>query len=121
MIIVSDTSPINYLILIEQIHTLYELYRRVIVPASVHRELQAAETPDAIRSWLAERPDWLEVVSVSNPADSNLDYLGEGERDTILLAKELGADGLLIDAIRATTSRSQRSSSESQSLSRPWA
>jgi len=61
------------------------------------RKVQAAETPDAVRSWLSNRPDWLEVTSVSSPPELDLDYLGEGERDAILLAKELGADGLLID------------------------
>lgn len=97
MIIVSDTSPINYLILIGQIDRLYDLYRRVIVPSSVLRELQAPETPPAVHSWLTQLPDWLEIVSLSTSADPNLDYLGEGERDAILLADELGADGLLID------------------------
>lgn len=43
MIVVSDTSPINYLILIEQIDRLYDLYRRVVVPPSVYRELQAPD------------------------------------------------------------------------------
>ncbi|HXV59941.1 MAG TPA: hypothetical protein VEK15_04545 [Vicinamibacteria bacterium] len=36
-------------------------------------------------------------MSPTKSADPNLDYLGEGERDAILLAEELGADGLLID------------------------
>ncbi|MGH9323477.1 MAG: DUF3368 domain-containing protein [Vicinamibacteria bacterium] len=36
-------------------------------------------------------------MSPSRSADLNLDYLGEGERDAILLAEELGADALLID------------------------
>ncbi|GMR23889.1 MAG: hypothetical protein BMS9Abin37_2365 [Acidobacteriota bacterium] len=97
MIVVSDTSPINYLILIEQIDRVYDLYRRVVVPSSVHRELQAPETPSAVQLWLANQPAWLEVVSLSRTADSHLDYLGPGERDAILLAEELGADGLLID------------------------
>lgn len=69
----------------------------MIVPSSVYRELQAAETPPEVHSWLAQRPDWLEVASLSKTPQPNLDYLGEGERDAILLAEEMGADGLLID------------------------
>ena len=41
MIVVSDTSPINYLVLVEQIDRLRDLYRRVIIPSSVYEELQA--------------------------------------------------------------------------------
>jgi predicted nucleic acid-binding protein len=83
MIIVSDTSPINYLILIEQIDRLYDLYRRVVAPPSVYQELQARATPSAVRLWLSNQPAWLEVVSHSETADSQLDYLGAGERDAI--------------------------------------
>ena len=93
MIVVSDTSPINYLVLVEQIDRLYDLYRRVIIPSSVHRELQARETPRAVHVWLSHQPTWLEVVSLSKTPDPRLDYLGAGERDAIALAEELGADG----------------------------
>jgi predicted nucleic acid-binding protein len=44
--VVSDTSPLNYLILIEQINLLQQLYSRVLIPGSVHEELSAEETPD---------------------------------------------------------------------------
>ena len=97
MIVVSDTSPINYLVLVEQIDRLYDLYRRVVIPSSVHRELQARETPRAVHVWLSHQPTWLEVVSLAKTPDPRLDYLGAGERDAIALAEELGADRLLID------------------------
>lgn len=97
MIVVSDTSPINYLVLVEQIDRLYDLYRRVIIPASVRDELQAAETPRVVQAWLQNQPSWLEVAPLSKTLMPELAYLGAGERDAIALAKELGAHRLLID------------------------
>jgi predicted nucleic acid-binding protein len=97
MIVVSDTSPINYLVLVEQIDRLYDLYRRVIIPTSVRDELQAAETPRVVQVWLEHQPSWLEVASLSKTPLPELAYLGAGERDAIALAKELGAHRLLID------------------------
>ena len=38
--VVSDTSPLNYLILIKQINLLPQLYSRVLIPGSVHEELK---------------------------------------------------------------------------------
>jgi predicted nucleic acid-binding protein len=108
MIVVSDTSPINYLVLVEQIDRLYDLYNRVIVPSSVYEELQAPATPRAVHAWLSSQPGWLEVVSLSRMPDSGLDYLGAGERDAITLAEDLRADRLLIDDRDGRREASQR-------------
>jgi predicted nucleic acid-binding protein len=35
MVVVADTSPINYLVLIEQIDLLTRLYRRILIPPAV--------------------------------------------------------------------------------------
>ena len=43
--VVADTSPLNYLILIHQINLLPDLYGRVLIPESVLKELSAIETP----------------------------------------------------------------------------
>lgn len=61
MIVVSDTSPINYLILIELQDLLPKLFDRILIPEAVHRELLSAAAPDPIKRFLAETPDWLEV------------------------------------------------------------
>ena len=49
MIVVSDTSPINYLVLIELQDLLPELFQRVLIPDAVRRELQSTGAPDPIR------------------------------------------------------------------------
>lgn len=40
MIIVSDTSPINYLVLIREIELLPKLFGKVVIPQAVLDELQ---------------------------------------------------------------------------------
>ena len=45
MIVISDTSPINYLILIECVDVLPESYGRVVIPEGVFEELQRQSTP----------------------------------------------------------------------------
>ena len=37
MIVVSDTSPLNYLILIDLQHILPELFERILIPVAVTR------------------------------------------------------------------------------------
>ena len=59
MLAVADTSPLNYLILIQQERLLPVLYERVVIPPAVHRELLRSETPEVVRQWLAPPPGWL--------------------------------------------------------------
>jgi predicted nucleic acid-binding protein len=56
MIVIADTSPINYLVLIEQIEVLPKLYGRVLIPPSFCEELQHVRTPEAMRRWIADGP-----------------------------------------------------------------
>lgn len=97
MIVISDTAPLNYLVLIGQQELLAKLFERVIIPQAVWTELQAEGTPESVRSWLANLPAWLEVKHTNLAADAALVTLGEGEQEAILLAQELHADLLLID------------------------
>ena len=98
--VISNTSPLNYLVLIDQIHLLSTLYGRVLVPKSVYEELTAPETPELVRSWIANRPQWLEISSEVPVTDSKLSELHEGERDAIALAQHVRADALIIDERR---------------------
>ncbi len=97
MIVVADTTPINHLIWVGEIFILKELFGWIIIPAVVHDELLAEETPDAVKSFMTDPPDWIEVRSVDHLFDSDLNVLDRGERDAIILAEELKADYLLID------------------------
>jgi predicted nucleic acid-binding protein len=98
MLIVADTSPINYLILIQHDALLPLLYTQVVIPPAVLRELQDQETPEPVRLWVTHPPAWFEVRSPHQQlAATELPDLGAGEREAIVLAQELQADVLLID------------------------
>ena len=99
MIIVSDTTPINYLVIIGEIDLLEKLYGQVIVPQAVVRELNHPNTPLVVRNWMASPPNWIEIKSAT--AIDHTINLGAGETEAISLAIELGADQLLIDERKA--------------------
>lgn len=46
MIVVADTSPINYLILIRQINLLQQLYAQILIPSAVLKELKHPAAPN---------------------------------------------------------------------------
>ena len=98
MLVVADTSPINYLVLLEQTVVLPALYTRVFLPPAVVTELQDPEAPEEVRAWVAGLPVWCEVRHPAPLRETEiLAHLGAGEREAILLAQELWADVLLID------------------------
>lgn len=106
--VVSNTSPLNYLILIEEIDLLPRLYERVSIPQSVHEELKAVETPEAVRTWILNPPDWLAILFETGSLDSDLANLHAGERDAITLALRLQADAVLIDERRGRSEAEKR-------------
>jgi predicted nucleic acid-binding protein len=97
MIVVADTSPLNYLIQIESDHLLPRLYGSIVIPSAVMGELADARAPLAIRQWLSHVPPWLEVRLLSAAPEPALAYLGPGEREAIQLCEELKGNLLLID------------------------
>jgi predicted nucleic acid-binding protein len=55
MIVIADTSPLNYLVLIGKADLLQRLYRRVVIPEGVLRELLHPETSTIVSEWIARR------------------------------------------------------------------
>jgi predicted nucleic acid-binding protein len=97
IVVVADTSPLNYLIQINCDHVLPALYERVFVPAAVVEELDHPKSVAAVRAWLTRLPSWLVVAQVAEAADVRLARLDPGERQAIQLAKREHADLLLMD------------------------
>lgn len=83
MIIVSDTSPIRYLLLIDQIDLLPQLYGQIIIPAEVRDEMQSVNAPLELQQWIANSPTWLSVQNVAIPSDDTLNRLDPGEQAAI--------------------------------------
>jgi predicted nucleic acid-binding protein len=95
MVVVADTSPINYLILIGQIGLLRQLYTRILIPPAVLAELTHPLTPEPVRGWARNPPQWLEIHPPKHSLA--LAQLDPGESEAIALATEMHADVLLID------------------------
>ena len=52
--IVADTTPLNYLVLIQAADILPNLYRRVLIAPAVKAELAHANTPAIVRAWISQ-------------------------------------------------------------------
>jgi predicted nucleic acid-binding protein len=99
MIVVADTSPIRYLVLIEQIDLLPILFDRVIIPPAVYGELKSLGAPIVVRKWIAHPPTWLTVETLQNPSIDyvGLDRLHRGESEAIFLALQFNANLIILD------------------------
>ncbi len=93
--IVSNTTPIWYLVQIGESHLLTQLYHEIRIPPAVELELSQEKSP--ARVWMTARPAWL---SVEQPQPTTLQInLDPGESEAIALAIELKCDLLLMDEI----------------------
>jgi len=94
-LVIADTGPINYLILIEHIDLVPCLCGTVVLPAVVQAELADELAPLPVRRWISNPPAWLHIVSTPEM------FLGaglhKGEAAAIALAASLGADLVLMD------------------------
>lgn len=52
MIIVSDTTAINYLVLIGNADLLKHLFEKIIIPQAVNEELRRDKTPIPVKNWI---------------------------------------------------------------------
>jgi predicted nucleic acid-binding protein len=100
MIVVSDTSPVNYLTLIGHEALLPSLFSEIIIPACVFDELSHAGAPAQIQHLLSVRPAWLRISEPTADSGSGLGHLDRGERDALLLGIEMRADVVLMDEAR---------------------
>jgi predicted nucleic acid-binding protein len=97
-VVVADTSPLNYLVLIGQIEILQGLYGSVLVPQEVLAELTGSGAPPKVSDWIRSRPEWLQVRAVhADQNDPALQQIDPGERTAILLAQEEPDVLLLMD------------------------
>jgi predicted nucleic acid-binding protein len=97
MIVISDTSPILYLVLIGQIELLPQLYQRIFIPETVRAEMRDAGAPLVLRQWMTAPPQWLEVCVVQPSSQAGLERLDPGEKAAIELAQQINADLLILD------------------------
>ncbi len=58
MVIVADTSPLNYLLLIGEVEVLPKLYSHIMIPEAVLAELRARSAPVPVAEWITCPPRW---------------------------------------------------------------
>jgi len=97
MIVIADSGPLRYLVVIEQVHLLPLLYGSIVVPPSVVNELTQTATPQTVRVWMDDLPEWVAVKFPQKPMPIFPSVLGSGEQEAIALAQELSAAVLLVD------------------------
>ena len=104
-VVVSDTSPLHYLILSGAESVLASLFTQVVIPPMVFRELQQPNTPQAVREWARSLPTWVRVQA-PHSLDLTLS-IDAGELEAICLAREIKASALLIDDLARRTAAVQ--------------
>ena len=100
MIVVSDTTPIISLILIEQLELLEKLFHNVYIPMGVYEEL--TEHPlYSMQSETVKNCSFIKPVSVKDLKSVDIfrkaTGLDKGESEAIVLSEEINADILLMD------------------------
>lgn len=97
MIVVSNTSPMCYLILIGQIGILPLLYREIHIPRAVRLELGHQQAPESVRTFISHAPDWLKIHPKIKIPESLSPDLHDGEAEAIQLGLSLSANLIIID------------------------
>ncbi|TVQ06707.1 MAG: DUF3368 domain-containing protein [Leptolyngbya sp. DLM2.Bin27] len=95
--VICDTSPICYLILIDETGLLPQLFESVTIPVGVKDELMAEQNHDLIQAWIAAPPGWITIQQVPQLIDNLPAKLGRGEREAISLAVSLQASLIVLD------------------------
>lgn len=108
MIIVSNTSPLCYLVLIGHADVLAKLYGEIHVTQKVLEELRHPDAPPVVRQWAMTPPGRVEIHSDPEEPDQTLAALDPGERTALRLAEQLRADLVLLDEAAARLLASQR-------------
>jgi hypothetical protein len=100
MLVVSNTSPILNLAIVDQLELLHQQFGEILIPHAVLDELKVNEErpgSQAIREAISS--GWMKTQEVSNEPLAQLlkQTLDQGEAEAIALSIELEADWMLLD------------------------
>lgn len=106
MAVISNSTPLIYLSALGDIRLLPDLFRSIMIPQAVYREVVLegkgqsgeAEVREAVGSWLTVA-DPLEERQL--PLSPSIEELHAGEMEAILLAHKMSAEAILLDDRRA--------------------
>jgi predicted nucleic acid-binding protein len=98
MIVVSNTSPLRYLITVGRPELIQNLFGHILIPRAVEMELTHSSAPTVVRHWMAQRPAWIEVFDLAAPPErALLGHLDAGEAEAIQLTIDLKGGALIMD------------------------
>jgi len=99
MLVVSNTSPLSNLAILDRLELLREQFGELIFPGAVRDELQRLSNPVARRRLeTGIEQNWLRVKPLTTPIPEDLEtMLHPGEAETIALVMELKAGLVLLD------------------------
>jgi predicted nucleic acid-binding protein len=108
VIVVADTTPLNYLLRMGLISLLENLYGHVYLPKAVADEIRHPRAPAEVRFWANNLPAWVTVAEAQKTVDVDLLGLDLGEREAIVLVSQLNAELLLVDDMPARVAAERR-------------
>jgi uncharacterized protein len=99
MIVVSNTTPLIGLASIQQFDLLHQLFGEIHVPQAVFDEVVTAGHELSGAKTEVAAATWIETVAIQDElaVEVLLDELDRGEAETIVLAREMNADLVLMD------------------------
>jgi len=105
MIVVCNSTILIGLAKIERLELLKQIFSKIYIPEEVYREVveRAENRPGA---QIIREAEWIKTVSVKDKTQVDLlsGTLDRGEAEVLVLAKELGAELILLDEEKARKS-----------------
>ncbi|MDX2199066.1 MAG: DUF3368 domain-containing protein [Phycisphaerae bacterium] len=101
MLVVADSSPLNFLVRMQCVDVLPTLFTTVLIPTHVADELSRPTTPVEVRDFIANPPSWL-LIRIPSKIQQ-IPKLHVGELAAISLACEVKASLILLDDRDART------------------
>ena len=98
MIVVSNATPLIAMAMADQFDLLQRIFGRIYIPQGVYEEV-VEEGDERFGAPDVRQAPWIQVVEVNDRLAVQVleDDLGKGESETIILAKELQAEWVLVD------------------------
>ena len=94
--VVSNTTPIISLLIVNKLEVLKKLYSEVIIPNEVFLEIEAGKNKDYYVD--LTKIEWIKIAKIKN--EKSLLFfldLDKGEAEAIVLANEIDADLIILD------------------------
>jgi uncharacterized protein len=99
VIIVSNTTPLIGLASIKHFELLHQIFHKIYIPSAVYNEVVVTGREFGGAKKEVQTAKWIETLSIKDhlAVEVLLDDLDLGEAETIVLARELNADWVLMD------------------------